>query len=211
MPFLKQETDQNITGGHHDSFTSDHLSGGRATLPYAFPQQQEAHPSGSVDLGHRDSHQAGSLKHNLHASLTSRSIAATPPLPAGPVKSKAAVPISRCPPPRMGPVSSQVQVPPRPKPGRKPMPPDKASDRRRLQNRIAQRNFRDKRQQKVCELNEEINDLKSLQREEAAEYERNAENARRESRRLEKELAELRAQLHLAKSTGRCQICLHQW
>ncbi|QIX01784.1 hypothetical protein AMS68_007301 [Peltaster fructicola] len=40
--------------------------------------------------------------------------------------------------------------------GRKPMPPSEASDRRRTQNRMAQRNFRDKRQQKVTELKEVV-------------------------------------------------------
>lgn len=55
-----------------------------------------------------------------------------------------------------GPMSSNVIVRARPKPGRKPIPQEDAADRRRLQNRIAQRNFRDKRQQKLLEATEEL-------------------------------------------------------
>lgn len=56
------------------------------------------------------------------------------------------------PPANMGPMSAVRSVPPRPKPGRKPLPQEDAQDRRRVQNRVAQRNFRDKRAQKVSEL-----------------------------------------------------------
>ncbi|KAI7041090.1 hypothetical protein KC366_g5458, partial [Hortaea werneckii] len=55
-----------------------------------------------------------------------------------------------------GPMSSNWTPPPRPRPGRKPIPQEDAADRRRLQNRIAQRNFRDKRQQKLYETQQEL-------------------------------------------------------
>lgn len=49
-----------------------------------------------------------------------------------------------------GPMSRPVMVPDRPKPGRKPIANEEnTADRRRAQNRNAQRNFRDKRQQRV--------------------------------------------------------------
>jgi hypothetical protein len=51
-----------------------------------------------------------------------------------------------------GPVSAVRELPPRAKPGRKPMEHDHANDRRKVQNRQAQRNFRDKRAQKVDDL-----------------------------------------------------------
>ena len=57
-------------------------------------------------------------------------------------------------------MSSHVVVPPRPRPGRKPIAQEDAADRRRLQNRIAQRNFRDKRQQKLYETQSELEDRK---------------------------------------------------
>lgn len=50
----------------------------------------------------------------------------------------------------------------RPKPGRKPMnDPDDSQDKRKTQNRVAQRNFRDRRAQKCAELevaNKELDD-----------------------------------------------------
>jgi hypothetical protein len=55
----------------------------------------------------------------------------------------------------LGPCSRPTQMPPRPKPGRKPLPQEDAQDRRRVQNRLAQRNFRDKRAQKVSELTQD--------------------------------------------------------
>jgi hypothetical protein len=54
-----------------------------------------------------------------------------------------------------GPVSAAKVLPPRPRPGRKPMDQDHASDRRKLQNRQAQRLFRDKRAQKVSDLKDD--------------------------------------------------------
>jgi hypothetical protein len=60
-----------------------------------------------------------------------------------------------------GPMSKSVDVPKRPKPGRKPMAPEQSEDRRRVQNRKAQRNFRDKRQVKMAALEAEIAHLKS--------------------------------------------------
>ena len=58
-----------------------------------------------------------------------------------------------------GPVSAARVLPPRAKPGRKPMDQDNATDRRKSQNRQAQRNFRDKRAQKVDHLQESLRDL----------------------------------------------------
>jgi hypothetical protein len=59
----------------------------------------------------------------------------------------------------MGPLSAEVRIPPRPKPGRKPMTTEgEGGEKRKAQNRNAQRRFRDKRQQKL-EDQVEVNDL----------------------------------------------------
>ncbi|THX77575.1 hypothetical protein D6D04_06246 [Aureobasidium pullulans] len=61
-----------------------------------------------------------------------------------------------------GPLSKEVKLMARPKPGRKPMnDPDDSQDKRKTQNRVAQRNFRDRRAQKCAELevaNKELDD-----------------------------------------------------
>ena len=84
-----------------------------------------------------------------------------------------------------GPMSTSVTIPPRPKPGRKPIPQEDAADRRRLQNRIAQRNFRDKRQQKLAETQVELEEKKR-------EYQRGVNEQQRHIDRLSKENAKLR-------------------
>jgi hypothetical protein len=66
----------------------------------------------------------------------------------------------------LGPCSRQTQMPPRPKPGRKPLPAEDAQDRRRVQNRMAQRNFRDKRAQKVSELTQDNENIRREYQEE---------------------------------------------
>ena len=57
---------------------------------------------------------------------------------------------------RSGPMSANITVPPRPRPGRKPIAQEDAQDRRRFQNRLAQRQFRDKRARKNVELEETL-------------------------------------------------------
>ncbi|KAI5236957.1 hypothetical protein E4T43_08301 [Aureobasidium subglaciale] len=60
-----------------------------------------------------------------------------------------------------GPLSQQVILKARPKPGRKPMVDhDDSSDKRKTQNRVAQRNFRDRRAQKCQDLEAENAKLK---------------------------------------------------
>ena len=70
-------------------------------------------------------------------------------------QSQPSTPAALAPAANLGPCSRQTQMPPRPKPGRKPLPQEDAQDRRRVQNRMAQRNFRDKRAQKVSELQQD--------------------------------------------------------
>jgi len=58
----------------------------------------------------------------------------------------------------LGPASRAYIIPPRPKPGRKPKADSENDERRRKQNRDAQRQFRDRRAQRVYELQEALDD-----------------------------------------------------
>lgn len=99
----------------------------------------------------------------------------------------------------MGPMSVGVVVPPRPKPGRKPIEPAHAQDRRRVQNRMAQRNFRDKRQQKLQEAQEENEKMKTERDTERMEMARERETLRQQlkqaNERAEAERQESRARI----------------
>jgi hypothetical protein len=64
-----------------------------------------------------------------------------------------------------GPLSREITLKPRPKPGRKPMADQNdSSDKRKTQNRIAQRHFRDRRAQKCNDLELENTQLKEAHR-----------------------------------------------
>lgn len=64
-----------------------------------------------------------------------------------------------------GPLSREITLKPRPKPGRKPMADQNdSSDKRKTQNRIAQRHFRDRRAQKCNDLEIENTQLKETHR-----------------------------------------------
>jgi hypothetical protein len=99
----------------------------------------------------------------------------------------------------LGPCSRQTQMPPRPKPGRKPLPQEDAQDRRRLQNRMAQRSFRDKRAQKVSDLTKD----NAAIREQAEQVHRKLSNALEDQRNRATQLAleneKLKAELEAAK------------
>lgn len=87
--------------------------------------------------------------------------------------------------PQSGPMSSSVTVPARPRPGRKPIAQEDAADRRRLQNRIAQRNFRDKRQQKLHETIQELEENKQEYQNSVAALNRRLDESRMAYRDLE--------------------------
>jgi hypothetical protein len=61
-------------------------------------------------------------------------------------------------------MSSKIVMPARPKPGRKPIAQEDAADKRKVQNRVAQRNFRDKRQQKLVETQAELDRVREESR-----------------------------------------------
>lgn len=64
----------------------------------------------------------------------------------------------------IGPMSKEHELPALKKPGRKPMPPTESQDRRRTQNRESQRSYRDRRNRKVSDLNDEISDLRNKEK-----------------------------------------------
>lgn len=100
--------------------------------------------------------------------------------------------------PNFGPLSGQVTVPARPKPGRKPLPQEDAADRRRVQNRMAQRNFRDKRAQKVSELTQDNDRIRREKDEVIRGYELQLEDRRQECNRLKARVEELERNYELA-------------
>ena len=87
-----------------------------------------------------------------------------------------------------GPMSGSVTIQARPKPGRKPIPHEDAQDRRRVQNRVAQRNFRDKRQQKLQDAVDELAARK-------LEYETKVSEAQRQIDALTQQNNHLQSQL----------------
>ncbi|KAL1589829.1 hypothetical protein WHR41_01516 [Cladosporium halotolerans] len=100
--------------------------------------------------------------------------------------------------PAMGPLSSQVIVPARPKPGRKPLPQEDAVDRRRVQNRMAQRNFRDKRAQRVSELTVDNDRLRREMEAMTRKHENQLENQRQEYNSLKRKVSDLEKDLDAA-------------
>lgn len=98
----------------------------------------------------------------------------------------------------LGPASKEFTVPSRPKPGRKPLAQEDQQDRRRVQNRLAQRHFRDKRAQKVSELTQ---DNETLRREmDAMMGEHNRQLAQRNERmqQMQQEIDSLKQRLDRA-------------
>lgn len=139
------------------------------------------HPTETVMNQQRPS-AAGHPPHLYHGPRTSVSPTAppAPPAPPAPLSSKlpqqpspalhhaaasapppAAAAAAAAQPASNGPMNRQVTIPPRPKPGRKPINHENATDRRRQQNRDAQRVFRDKRARAAQQAVEENAELKA--------------------------------------------------
>ena len=145
-----------------------------------FPQPEELHPAlPSIETGSKDE-----SAHRGSASV---------PIPRA--NSNNQVPQATSP---TGPMSGSVWIPPRPRPGRKPIPVEDAADRRRLQNRIAQRNFRDKRQQRLAETQSELFERKKMFEKEVGDMEnqlqalRNGKkSAEQQNEKLKKHVREL--------------------
>jgi len=128
------------------------------------PIVQQLQPQQQQQANHPGNNQPQMTQMQTPSPEQSSQTASSPgaELPAGQQQLPAAQPAQQAQPapapaptPR-GPVSAARPLPPRPKPGRKPMEPNTANDRRKLQNREAQRQFRDKRAQKVIELTRDL-------------------------------------------------------
>ncbi|KAF2208741.1 hypothetical protein CERZMDRAFT_101184 [Cercospora zeae-maydis SCOH1-5] len=96
---------------------------------------------------------------------------------------------------RSGPMSTDITIPARPRPGRKPLGQENAVDRRRVQNRLAQRNFRDKRAQKNVELEGQIAVLKTTLQQQDAQYRNTIAQLNAQSAEKDRAIAELKAEV----------------
>lgn len=94
-----------------------------------------------------------------------------------------------------GPMTRQVEVPQRPRPGRKPIKDSDSKDRRRKQNRDAQRKFRDKRVEKLSDTQAELERTKVELQEQGAEYHRELQVLRDEISQLKQQNAQMQMQL----------------
>lgn len=97
-------------------------------------------------------------------------------------------------------MSSNVVVPSRPKPGRKPIAQEDAADRRRVQNRMAQRSFRDKRQQKLADTQMELEERKREYQMNVNELERNLAAERKDKQELALRLQDAEARIEQLES-----------
>ena len=90
-----------------------------------------------------------------------------------------------------GPMARPVTIPPRPKPGRKPIRHEDAQDCRRVQNRVAQRNFRDRRQRRVEELEEQLQKQKEDYEDQLADLQRQVQQEKNASSQWQNRAKEL--------------------
>ncbi|KAH9842166.1 B-zip transcription factor [Teratosphaeria destructans] len=148
------------------------------TDPYGLGRmsQQNFRPSAAVAGTEDNNHHYGQQHHHHRRSESDTSSSAKVPLPP---RNNSTAGAAQTPPAPSGPMSSSVTVPPRPRPGRKPIPQEDAADRRRLQNRNAQRNFRDKRQQRLAETLHEVEQTKKMHQDTVSEYERRIDELKR--------------------------------
>jgi hypothetical protein len=96
--------------------------------------------------------------------------------------------------PRSGPMTSDVQIPARSKPGRKPITDDDGN-RRREQNRTAQRKFRDSRAEKLKVTQAELVKLRDAHVAEMAEWRRRWQDMEVNMAKLRSENEQLRIDL----------------
>lgn len=168
------------------------------------PQQAEQPVRYSFNGGYQNGEQGYFQPQPAHRNSSNDSTPGTPGPNRVPIPRNSSASLST--PANSGPMSSTVTVPARPKPGRKPIVQDEANsaDRRRMQNRNAQRNFRDRRQQKLSEMATEMDEARKDSLAKQAEW-------RAESENLHRQIRELKAQVaHLQHENGRMQEKLAQ-
>lgn len=105
----------------------------------------------------------------------------------------------------LGPLSRTVTIPDRPKPGRKPLAQEDAQDRRRVQNRLAQRNFRDKRAQKVSELTVDNDNLRRKMDQMMGDYERQLAIQKDKMRELQNQIDRLTREMEQRERQAHAQ------
>lgn len=96
---------------------------------------------------------------------------------------------------RSGPMSQPVTLRGRAKPGRKPMPPGESDDRRRNQNRMAQRKFRDNRQQKLQEALVQLEEYKKQLQQKDAEMKNHMQECRKQAKEQDDRIQTIQAKI----------------
>ncbi|KAF2841176.1 hypothetical protein M501DRAFT_989729 [Patellaria atrata CBS 101060] len=102
-----------------------------------------------------------------------------------------------------GPVCSNYTVPARPKPGRKPAT-DSPVDKRRAQNRQAQRQFRERKQKKEHDLEQELKEMKEEFAREVDVYKRQIEDLQRRNESLVQDLSKAQQLLAERQASDDC-------
>ncbi|KAK4985285.1 hypothetical protein LTR66_008220 [Elasticomyces elasticus] len=106
-----------------------------------------------------------------------------------------------------GPLASQWRVPARPRPGRRPVTDDPAN-KRKMQNRMAQRGYRDRRAQRVQELEQVLTDLRLEQQNRLVDVMTRASREKeREKQILHEQIEELTRRLNAAELRARKAEC----
>lgn len=107
-------------------------------------------------------------------------------------------------PPRQLSTSKVWVVPPRPKPGRKPAA-DAPQNKRKAQNRAAQRAFRERKAQALGDMEEQINKMRMDMEAREAQLEARLQNIQVENANLKRKLSEVEATQVLAASRAQNQ------
>lgn len=102
-----------------------------------------------------------------------------------------------------GPMSKAIKIPPRAKPGRKPIDQEHAQDRRRVQNRMAQRAFRDKRQQRMVQAISDLDLAKEEFKHQTNEFHRQIDQLKQTNAALQGQLRD--AQFEAKKQRQRAE------
>lgn len=109
-------------------------------------------------------------------------------------------------------LSKEWKLPPRPKPGRKPLADDDSSCKRRLQNREAQRAFRQRRTDRLQELKDQVDELTKAKHQMEIHLQSVIQKLRHENATLKQHIRGLKAVNEtsgkLEKTDFECGVCV---
>lgn len=101
----------------------------------------------------------------------------------------------------LGPASRVYTIPPRARPGRRPMSGDNSSDRRKLQNRESQRAYRDRRADRVKELEQNLESAAKLHRDALTSWMLEKHQLQSELHKCRSKLREMEMQREIASAS----------